>query len=58
VEYLDGLFKKLYKKCPKNTYFIVTSDHGEAFGEDNYFGHGPIFHRIVFQVPFVEGRLK
>ncbi len=58
VEYIDDLFDKLYQKCPSNTYFIVTSDHGELFGEDGYFGHGPIFHPKVFEVPFVEGKLS
>jgi len=58
VEYLDGLFEKLYEKAPANTHFIVTSDHGELFGEDNYFGHGPIFHEKVFEIPLIEGSLK
>jgi glucan phosphoethanolaminetransferase (alkaline phosphatase superfamily) len=34
---------------------IVTSDHGELFGEERYFGHGPIAHEKVLEVPFVEG---
>ncbi|HHZ87572.1 MAG TPA: metalloenzyme, partial [Chromatiaceae bacterium] len=29
---------------------------GELFGEGNYFGHGPIMHEKVFEVPFVEGK--
>ena len=33
----------------------MTSDHGELFGEGGYFGHGPIAHEKVFEVPFVEG---
>jgi hypothetical protein len=33
----------------------VTADHGELFGEDGYFGHGPIQHPKVLEVPFVEG---
>ena len=41
--------------CPPNTWVIVTSDHGELFGEDGYFGHGPIAHEKVLEVPFVEG---
>lgn len=57
VEYIDGLFQALYEKCPPNTYFIVTSDHGELFGEDGYFGHGPIFHPKVFEIPYIEGKL-
>ena len=55
VEYVDGLIGELYAKCPANTHFIVTADHGELFGEDGYFGHGPVMHRKVFEVPFVEG---
>ena len=34
---------------------IVTSDHGELFGEDRYFGHGPVMHEKVLEVPYVEG---
>jgi hypothetical protein len=55
VEYLDGVFARLYDLLPENTWLIVTSDHGELFGEDRYFGHGPIVHEKVFEVPFVEG---
>lgn len=58
VSYLDGLFEKLYAKCPPNTYFMVTSDHGECFGEEGYFGHGPIFHEKVYEVFYVEGKLR
>ena len=47
VEYIDGLIGKLIEKAPKDTWFIVTSDHGELFGEDGYFGHGPIMHASV-----------
>ncbi len=58
IEYLDKLFEKLYEIVPKNTHIIVTSDHGECFGEDGYFGHGPIIHEKVFEVFFTEGRIK
>lgn len=58
VEYLDRLFEKLYEVVPKNTHIMVMSDHGELFGEDGYFGHGPIIHDKVFEVFFVEGRIK
>jgi arylsulfatase A-like enzyme len=56
VEYVDGLIGDLLEKAPADTYFIVTADHGELFGEDGYFGHGPIMHSKCFEVPFVEGR--
>jgi arylsulfatase A-like enzyme len=57
VEYIDGQIGKLMDKAPPNTYFIVTADHGELFGEDGYFGHGPIMHEKCFEIPFVEGLL-
>lgn len=57
VEYVDGLIGKVMDMAPPNTWFIVTADHGELFGEDGYFGHGPIMHPKCFEVPFVEGRL-
>ena len=55
VRYIDTLFERVYDTVPDNTWIIVTSDHGELFGEDGYFGHGPIAHEKVFEVPFVEG---
>ena len=58
VEYIDKLLGQLYSKCPENTYFIVTADHGELFGEEGYFGHGPIMHEKCFEVPFVEGQIS
>ena len=57
VEYIDGLIGELFAKSPRNTYFIITSDHGELFGEDDYFGHGPVMHEKVFEVPFMEGKV-
>src|SRR3712207_8636477 len=42
VEHVDRLLERLFHKCPKGTHVILTSDHGELFGEANYFGHGPI----------------
>jgi arylsulfatase A-like enzyme len=58
VEYLDSVMAELYDKAPQNTYILITSDHGEMFGEDGYFGHGPIFHEKVFEVFLLEGLLK
>jgi hypothetical protein len=55
VRYLDDVFAEFYELLPANTWLIVTSDHGELFGEDGYFGHGPIRHDKVHEVPFVEG---
>lgn len=55
VSYLDGVIEELFNTVPPNTYITITADHGELFGEDGYFGHGPIQHNKVFSVPFVEG---
>jgi arylsulfatase A-like enzyme len=57
VEYVDGLMARLMALAPPNTHFIVTADHGELFGEDGYFGHGPIMHEKCFEVPFLEGKV-
>jgi arylsulfatase A-like enzyme len=55
VRYLDGVFARLFDQLPSNTWVIVTSDHGELFGEERFFGHGPVMHEKVLEVPFVEG---
>jgi len=58
VRYLDGVVEELFDMVPRNTYITITSDHGELFGEDGYFGHGPIQHEKVLEVFFVEGKLR
>jgi len=58
VRYLDGVFERLFDLVPKNTYITVTADHGELFGEGGYFGHGPIQHDKVYEVPFLEGKIR
>jgi hypothetical protein len=58
VRYLDTVVEELFDTAPENTYITITSDHGELFGEDGYFGHGPIQHDKVFEVFFVEGKIR
>jgi hypothetical protein len=58
VKYLDRVVEQLFDLVPKNTYITITADHGELFGESGFFGHGPIMHKKVFEVPFVEGKLR
>jgi hypothetical protein len=58
VRYLDRVVEELFDTVPKNTFITITADHGELFGEGGYFGHGPINHEKVFEVPFVEGKLR
>ncbi len=55
IEYLDGVFAELFAMLPPNTWVSIMGDHGELFGEDGFFGHGPIEHPKVFEVPFLEG---
>jgi hypothetical protein len=57
VRYLDDVIDALFARLPKPAWVVVTSDHGELFGEDGFFGHGPILHDKVLEVPFVEGLL-
>jgi arylsulfatase A-like enzyme len=58
VRYLDTVVEQLFDLVPKDTYITITADHGELFGEGGYFGHGPIQHKKVFEVPFLEGKLR
>ena len=58
VRYLDEIFTRLFDTVPRDTYITVTADHGELFGEAGYFGHGPIHHEKVYEVPFVEGKIR
>ncbi len=58
IRYVDGLIGRLYDIVPPNTYITVTADHGELFGEQGYFGHGPIAHEKVYEVPLIEGKIR
>jgi len=55
VRHLDPLLHRLLDRLPPGTRVILTADHGELFGEDGFFGHGPIHHEKVLEVPYVEG---
>jgi len=58
VRSLETLFEALFDLVPPGTWITVTADHGELFGEKGYFGHGPIQHDKVHEVPLVEGRIR
>lgn len=36
-----------------DTLFIVTSDHGEGFGEHRYYGHGDALYEQIVQIPLM-----
>jgi hypothetical protein len=58
VQWVDRACEELFDLVPDNTWITITADHGELFGEQGYFGHGPIQHAKCHEVPFVEGRLR
>jgi membrane-anchored protein YejM (alkaline phosphatase superfamily) len=52
VEHLDTIMGDFFSRLTKNTFVIITADHGEAFGEDGFWGHG-IYHPTVMNVPMM-----
>jgi arylsulfatase A-like enzyme len=51
---LGTLFDKLKNlKVYDNTMIIITSDHGEAFGEHNHMEHGRTLYEEVLRVPLI-----
>jgi arylsulfatase A-like enzyme len=58
IRYLDhevaGLLASLRRRALlDNTVVIITSDHGEQFGDHGVVGHGTTLYRSVVQVPLI-----
>jgi arylsulfatase A-like enzyme len=58
VRWVDGLLRTLVgwlerEGLLENTMLVVTSDHGEAFGEHGTLEHGRILHKEVLHVPLL-----
>jgi arylsulfatase A-like enzyme len=58
LTYLDARLGELFAELKRrgldqNTILIVTSDHGEAFGEHDLFGHGNSLHLATLRVPLI-----
>jgi len=56
VSFLDaqiGVLLKEIKKSGINAVVIITSDHGESFGEHGYFGHEVILYDELIMVPLI-----
>jgi arylsulfatase A-like enzyme len=58
IAYLDSQLESLFDELKRRGLFersliIVTSDHGEAFGERNFFGHGITVGQEVLAVPLI-----
>ena len=54
---VDKSIGNIMERVPEGTRVIITSDHGEFFGENHLFGHGVGFHEKVFEVPMIMGDL-
>jgi arylsulfatase A-like enzyme len=58
ISYLDGKLGELFDELERrgildHTLVIVTSDHGEGFGEHNLFFHGESLYRTEIRVPLL-----
>jgi arylsulfatase A-like enzyme len=58
LAYLDAQLGKLFADLARrgianNTLIIVTSDHGEAFGNHDLFGHGNSLYLETLRVPLI-----
>lgn len=51
IEYLDALVPELLD-CTGNCVRVLCSDHGDAMGEDDLWGHG-FYHEKVMEVPLL-----
>jgi len=52
----EFIMQQLWKRFLKDhldATIIITSDHGESFGENHKFGHGCDIHEAQFLVPFI-----
>ena len=58
IAYLDDQMGKLFERLKElkiydNTMLIITSDHGEYFGEHDFWGHGHELYQEVIKVPLI-----
>ncbi len=58
IRYTDGFLEELiaqYKRLGlyRNTIFVITADHGEAFWEHSIFGHSNLFYTEGLHIPLV-----
>ncbi len=58
ISYLDAQVTALLSELSdrgllENTVVVVTSDHGELFGENNLYGHAHNLYRPVLHVPLI-----
>jgi Sulfatase len=58
LECIDKHLAGLVACLRKPLLLLFVSDHGELFGEDGFVGHGPFFHRLLFEVPLAAGVIR
>lgn len=52
--HIDQLFQELQRRNElENTLVIITSDHGEEFGEHGFLGHGNTLYTTALHVPLL-----
>ncbi|MGQ0642807.1 MAG: sulfatase [Gemmatimonadaceae bacterium] len=53
IAYLDSMVAALIATLPGNTIVVVTSDHGEQWGENGFDGHGNTLYLPALRVPLL-----
>lgn len=41
----------MLNKYGENNFIVITSDHGQCFGENNFFGHGTFLYDELIKIP-------
>lgn len=59
LQYVDSQLAPLFESFAlrRNTFVIVCSDHGTAYGEDGFYGYR-VSHPVVMTVPYSHFRLR
>jgi len=57
LRYVDSQLPPLFSINRAPVFCIICSDHGTAYGEDNYYGHR-LAHEVVWTVPYGEFIIK
>ncbi len=60
IRLVDSYIGRLYDELvdlgiADNTYLILTSDHGESFGEHDFWGHGHGVYEEMIRIPLIVG---
>ncbi|WIV66821.1 sulfatase [Natrialbaceae archaeon AArc-T1-2] len=53
IRYTDDFFRRFFADVGDEPLVAITGDHGEAFGENGVYGHGPEISEETLHVPFV-----